>query len=241
MTDKPNYYAVLTADVRYDKNLRCSEKLMYAEITALSNKDGYCTASNEYFAELYGVTTKAVSGWVSNLKSRQYINVSFKRKGAVITQRKIKITGPSDASRITKSSSVTDNQKVKENTINNIELVQLEAYCAENNLNVDCVIFLTHYQASEWKTKSGKPVKNWKNLLRSWSKNRKARIKKNVSKTSENNQNNYWENQNHPLREKGNTDQARSGEGLAVNGDAYQEYASSEKELLNFEGLEVQA
>ena len=40
MNNNPTYYAVLPADVRYDTNLSPQEKILYAEITALSNKEG---------------------------------------------------------------------------------------------------------------------------------------------------------------------------------------------------------
>ena len=52
MDNKPNYWSVLPADVRYDKELKANEKILYSEITSLMNKDGYCYASNKYFSEL---------------------------------------------------------------------------------------------------------------------------------------------------------------------------------------------
>ena len=58
MEEKPNYYAIIPANVRYDNDLKPNEKLMFGEITALSNKNGYCTATNAYFAKLYNVTKK---------------------------------------------------------------------------------------------------------------------------------------------------------------------------------------
>ena len=48
MENKKNYYAVIPAEVRYSKNLKANEKLMYGELTALANEKGYCYASNEY-------------------------------------------------------------------------------------------------------------------------------------------------------------------------------------------------
>lgn len=43
-----NYYAVIPAPVRYNKKLKYPERLLYGEITALSNRYGYCFASNKY-------------------------------------------------------------------------------------------------------------------------------------------------------------------------------------------------
>ncbi len=89
MADQPSYYSILTAEVRYDERLKPNEKLLYSEITALSNKDGYCHASNSYFAKLYKVSTVSVSQWVNHLKKLGYVYINVKRKGQRITQRKI--------------------------------------------------------------------------------------------------------------------------------------------------------
>lgn len=77
MKEQPNYYAVLTADVRYDKRLSANAKLLYAEITALAQKEGFAWASNQYFAELYDVHKITVSGWVKELRDAGYITVEI--------------------------------------------------------------------------------------------------------------------------------------------------------------------
>ncbi len=78
MKDKPNYYAIIPADVRYS-SLKPNAKLLYGEITALSNKLGYCFASNIYFAELYGVSKNTVSRWLSDLKKLGFITIQLER------------------------------------------------------------------------------------------------------------------------------------------------------------------
>ena len=71
--DRPSYYAVIPAKVRYDTRLTANEKLLYGEITAMCNQEGYCWASNGYFAELYGVSKRTSERWVNNLEECGYI------------------------------------------------------------------------------------------------------------------------------------------------------------------------
>ena len=75
--EKPSYYSILTADVRYCKELSAQEKLLYSEITALANRKGYCWASNNFFADLYGLSKETVSRQISNLAKHGFIHVSI--------------------------------------------------------------------------------------------------------------------------------------------------------------------
>ncbi len=77
--NKINYYAIIPATVRYSKELKANEKLLYGEITALSNKNGYCYAQNRYFANLYGVSVETVSRWLSHLQQLGFIQLEVKR------------------------------------------------------------------------------------------------------------------------------------------------------------------
>ena len=76
--DKPSYYAIIPAEVRYS-NLKPNAKLLYGEITALSGKLGYCYATNIYFANLYGVSKNTISSWISDLKKLGFITVVVER------------------------------------------------------------------------------------------------------------------------------------------------------------------
>ena len=74
-----SYYSIIPATVRYNKELKANEKLLYGEITALSNKNGYCYAKNRYFANLYGVNIETVSRWLSHLQSLGFIQIEIIR------------------------------------------------------------------------------------------------------------------------------------------------------------------
>lgn len=93
MEEKPNYYAIIPASIRYDNELRANEKLLYGEITALTQKTGECWASNKYFCELYDVKPNAVATWLRHLKEKKYIEIDYEFKGKEIEKRIIKIGG----------------------------------------------------------------------------------------------------------------------------------------------------
>lgn len=75
--EKKSYYAIIPANVRYDKKLTPNAKLLYGEITALCNEKGYCWATNEYFSELYEVSKASISSWISQLSKGKYITVQM--------------------------------------------------------------------------------------------------------------------------------------------------------------------
>lgn len=94
--ERPNYYAILPANVRYDKRLSANAKLLYCEISALANVKGYCYASNNYFSELFKVDTRSVQRWLYNLKDYGYIIMDFDENKDLRT-RKIFIVKESDS------------------------------------------------------------------------------------------------------------------------------------------------
>lgn len=91
MKDKPSYYSILTADVRYDERLSASEKLLFSEITALSNKHGYCTAGNGYFSKLYNVSDRSVTRWIKHLKELGYLKYVpiYKKDSKEVDERRL--------------------------------------------------------------------------------------------------------------------------------------------------------
>lgn len=66
------YYGILPAEVRYDKELPANAKLLFVEVTSLCRLQGYCWATNAYFAELLGATERTVTRWVKTLCNKGY-------------------------------------------------------------------------------------------------------------------------------------------------------------------------
>nr|WP_241243886.1 conserved phage C-terminal domain-containing protein [Lactobacillus iners] len=95
LEQQPGYYSILTASVRYDKDLNANEKILFSEITALSNKYGYCTASNNYFAELYSMSKSSISRWITHLNQAGYLKVILiKDDNQVIGRKMYPISNP---------------------------------------------------------------------------------------------------------------------------------------------------
>ena len=120
--EAPAYYGILPANIRYDKNLKPMEKIMYSELTALCNKNGYCNATNSYFAELYEVSKNTVSLWIGDLEKAGYIKTKLIYEPGTknIKERRIYIANP-----ITKNNDtpITKNREDNNTSINNTRLI----------------------------------------------------------------------------------------------------------------------
>lgn len=124
MTDnKKSYYAIIPANIRYDKRLNANAKLLFGEITALSNERGYCWASNAYFADLYEVSTTSISSWIKRLKEFGYIKseVIYKEGSKEILHRYISLIteGIQENLHTPIQENLQDNITVNNNTFNN--------------------------------------------------------------------------------------------------------------------------
>ena len=83
-------YAINPSTILYNKELKSSEKILYAMINSLACKEGYCFATNKYFAEELEVHSKTVSSWISHLKKKNFIIVEVVRnEKKQVVKRKI--------------------------------------------------------------------------------------------------------------------------------------------------------
>lgn len=77
---KPGFYAVIPADVRYDERIPPNAKLLYAEISALSDASGVCNAGDEWFLRNYGLSDRTVRRLLSALEEAGYIKTETVRE-----------------------------------------------------------------------------------------------------------------------------------------------------------------
>ena len=87
--NKIGYYAVIPATILFNKDLKANEKLLYAIITILSNKEGYCFASNAYLSNLLDAQPHTISKWVSHLRECGFVCLDMikNEKGEIIQRR----------------------------------------------------------------------------------------------------------------------------------------------------------
>lgn len=143
--NNPNYYAILTSEVRYCPNLSAQEKLLFAEITALSSKEGVCFAGNKYFADLYSLTQVTISRQISNLEKEGFITIEYIKQGSRVKKRLITINKNVNGNALTINKNVnrTINKNVKDN---NTSILTLQD---NNNISDNaktCVFFFIECQ-----------------------------------------------------------------------------------------------
>lgn len=86
----PGYWAVIPAQIRYDDAIPADAKLIYAEISSLIGADGYCWATNDYFAGVFKFTDRTVRRLLGSLSEAGYIRIEEQRgQHKVLRSRRI--------------------------------------------------------------------------------------------------------------------------------------------------------
>lgn len=195
MDGQPNYYAIIPANVRYDKDISANAKLLYGEISSLSNKYGYCIATNEYFSSLYSVSERTVTEWIKSLEEKQYIISDIETKryddGTIKKVRKLHINHievfPHDHIEVFPQNHIEENFLYNNTSnINNTSkkeiykerfkkptLEEIEEYCKQRNSIVNPKTFYEYFETGGWVDSKGNKVKNWKQKIITWENNRK--------------------------------------------------------------------
>tara|TARA_R100000963_G_C4637445_1_gene101332 strand:+ start:562 stop:1164 length:603 start_codon:yes stop_codon:yes gene_type:complete len=185
MKDKPSYYAIIPADVRYDTSLTPNAKLLYAEITALCNMNGKCVASTKYFSDLYEVSRVSIQNWLKLLEDKKYIkrSIKYKEGSKEILSRTITLVNKSSKNIFTDNTNlkitnnnITYSNKVRFKKPNKIDI---KNYCLERKNSINFETFYDFYESKNWMIGKSK-MKDWKASIRTWEQreNKKQKMSK---------------------------------------------------------------
>ncbi len=189
--NKPSFYSILPAKVRYDKELKDKAKLIYSEITSLSNSDGECYALNEYFCNLYDISEATITRIMRQLKKKKLIEIEYiyKEGSKEILKRIIKIPQTFYDEGVSKMTP----RGVKNDGDNNIKkynipkgilykekinptLEEIKEYANKRDLkHVDCEYFYNYFNDNNWIDSKGRKVRSWKQKMLTWEKHEKEK------------------------------------------------------------------
>ena len=150
MEERPNYYAIIPANVRYS-DITPNAKLLYGEITCLCNKEGYCYATNDYFSKLYNVSKISISKWIKELKDNNFIEteIIYKEGSKEILNRYIRIVKDPIKEKF--------NTPIKEKFKDNNTSINNTRYNIKENIKEKTKIDLSFIENE-----------NYKNLVKDW-------------------------------------------------------------------------
>jgi hypothetical protein len=77
---KLGIYSIIPNYVLYNRVVKPQAKLLYGALTSLSNTKGFCKVTNGFLADLFGVTTRSIQLYISELEEQGYIQVEIIRK-----------------------------------------------------------------------------------------------------------------------------------------------------------------
>jgi hypothetical protein len=143
-----SYYCVIPWKLLTDKSICSSAKLLYGEISALANKEGYCWASNEHFGKTFGIKSNTrVSALVRELKEANYIYVVIDKEEG--NKRRIYIQPPRNSDPILKNSN-RYSQKEEEAILKNEKKdnINIDNNKENNNINDKQVVVVSEKNAT---------------------------------------------------------------------------------------------
>lgn len=151
-----SYFVVLTSEILYDRRINEFQKLLFAAVSGLCRKRGYCWAPNKHFEKLFDKSETQVSQGISKLVELGYLKreIIYKKKYDIKKQkyqetkqiafRKLMVVINHENTPILENqhTGILENQKeINNNIINNlsiskdIEVSASETSLSENKLN----------------------------------------------------------------------------------------------------------
>ena len=117
-------YSLCCNEWALDKDIK-NELGLLLIISSLCAKKGFCYASNEYLAKIFGEDTSTTSKKIKKLEKKKYIQIVYKKRGFQVVARELRLAKmPTDhcqkyQSSIGENANGTIGENAKENIISN--------------------------------------------------------------------------------------------------------------------------
>lgn len=174
--DKSDNYTVIHNAVFYDYGISYKAKGLLCQM--LSLPDGW-SFTIEGLAKLASDGRDSVANALKELENAGYFRREQNRNGGkyqgieYIVSEKPFAENPFTGKPISEKPQQSNTNKSNTNLHTHKEqrptLEEIEEYISDKNLNVDAKKFFDYFDAGEWLDSKGKPVRNWKQKLITWS------------------------------------------------------------------------
>ena len=147
--------------------------------------NGKCTASTQYFCNLYEVSRISIQKWLKILEDNNHIKrVNIYKQGSKeIETRVITLVNDSSKDKLTDNTNInitntnitySNKERFKKPT-----LIEIEIYCSNRKNNIDHIAFYEFYESKNWMVGKNK-MKDWKAAIRTWERrnNKKSTMSK---------------------------------------------------------------
>lgn len=166
-------------EIWQNRSLSWNEKILLMEIDSFTAKDRECYISNEYIAELLGVSVSWASKCLSHLLELGFVRVikfdGRKRYVESTIQFKADLNESSmqDGTKVPYTNNneyINNNNSLYKKGSSRFQkptIEEIRQYCQERNNSVDPEKFFNVYESKGWLVGKS-PMKDWKAAVRTW-------------------------------------------------------------------------
>lgn len=170
-------------EIWQNRSLSWNEKILLMEIDSFTAKDRECYISNEYIAELLGVSVSWASKCLSHLLELGLVRVvkfdGRKRYVESTIQFKADLNESSmqDGTKVPYTNNneyINNNNSLykKSSRFQKPTIEEIRQYCLEKGYNVDAEQFFNFYESKGWVVGKSS-MKNWRAAVSTWNKREK--------------------------------------------------------------------
>lgn len=168
-------------EIWQNRSLSWNEKILLMEIDSFTAKDRECYISNEYIAELLGVSVSWASKCLSHLLELGFVRVvkfdGRKRYVESTIQFKADLNESSmqDGTKVPYTNNneyINNNNSLYKKGSSRFQkptIEEIRQFCLEKGYNVDAEQFFNFYESKGWLVGKS-PMKNWRAAVSTWNK-----------------------------------------------------------------------